>query len=227
MSKTQTVLLVEDELGIAESVAYMLQQERFAVLHAEDLSGAWRLLTGCPDCIVLDLKLPDGNGLDLLRQLRKDDNMVPVIVLTSRDSEVDRVVGLELGADDYVSKPFSVRELVARVKAVLRRSGADCGRAKIRAGELLLDSGKRSASFCGVTLELTKIEFDLLVVLAHKPGQVFPRERLLDLVWGQQVAVTDRTVDVHIKGLRKKLTAAGAPRDFIETVRGVGYRKSE
>jgi DNA-binding response OmpR family regulator len=182
---------------------------------------------------VLDLTLPDGSGVEFLRQLRTGSR-TPVIVLTSRDSEVDRVVGLELGADDYVVKPFSPREVVARVKAVLRRT-ADFSPEGGRAVALGANSGqavrvdleRHLVSVSGKPLGLSKTEFDLLACLVGSPGHVFSRERLLDRVWGDDSAVTDRTIDVHLKSVRRKIAALGEDPELIETVRGVGYRLRE
>jgi len=177
--------------------------------------------------IILDLGLPDGNGEGLLRDLRQRGDATPVIILTSRDAEVERVVGLELGADDYVTKPFSPREVVARVKAVLRRSDAPTTtEPRVAAGGLQIDIDKRRARFDGADLDLTRLELDLLHTLLQRPVHVFTRTALLDRLWAD-VHVTDRTVDVHIKSLRKKLRDAGGDPDVIETVRGVGYRARE
>jgi len=222
-----SILILEDEIGIVESLRFMLEQEFMLCLHAASLAEARALLnTEKPDCLVLDIGLPDGSGLDLLRSLRSQDNPIPVIVLTSRDAEVDRVVGLELGADDYVTKPFSARELVARIKAVLRRLGwAPHGEQPT--DDLHVDLQKRQASVRGQALALTRTELDLLAVLEAQRGRVFERSALLDRVWSDDVSVGDRTVDVHINSLRRKLQVAGAAEDLIETVRGVGYRMRE
>jgi DNA-binding response OmpR family regulator len=221
------VLIIEDEVGIAESLAYLLRLEGFSVRHARRLAEG-REAAPNADLIVLDLTLPDGSGLELLRQLRTT-NKTPVIILTSRDSEVDRVVGLELGADDYVVKPFSPREVVARVKAVLRRVTPEPEAQVTTANDhpILVDVDRRHAAVYGKPLTLSKIEFDLVACLAGAPGRVFTRARLLDRVWGDDAAVTDRTVDVHLKAIRRKIAALGEDPDLIETVRGVGYRARE
>jgi two-component system catabolic regulation response regulator CreB len=226
------ILIIEDEAGIAESLAYLLRQESFDVRHAGRLAQG-REAAAEADLLILDLTLPDGSGLELLREIRSGAK-TPVIILTSRDTEVDRVVGLELGADDYVVKPFSPREVVARVKAVLRRTseqaaGAIGGEAANGAGRhpIQVDVDRRQATVDGRPLNLSKTEFDLLACLASAPGRVFTRERLLDRVWGDDAAVTDRTVDAHLKAVRRKLVATGADADLIETVRGVGYRVRE
>ena len=226
------ILIIEDEVGIAESLAYLLRQEGFEVRRAGRLAEG-REAAPRAELIVLDLTLPDGSGLELLRELRAGAK-TPVIILTSRDTEVDRVVGLELGADDYVVKPFSPREVVARVKAVLRRTTDDGPFGRLGAGwttddgyPIHVDPDKRLATVGGKPLALSKTEFDLLACLVSAPGRVFTRERLLDRVWGDDSAVTDRTVDVHLKAVRRKIAALGEDADLIETVRGVGYRARE
>jgi DNA-binding response OmpR family regulator len=230
------ILIIEDEVGIAESIAYLLRQEGFDVRQAARLAEG-RDAAPLADLVVLDLTLPDGSGLELLRQLRSGGR-TPVIILTSRDTEVDRVVGLELGADDYVVKPFSPREVVARVKAVLRRTtepspssshgSAEAGQSTIDGSSpIRVDMDRRQATVSGKPLVLSKLEFDLLACLAGSPGRVFTRLRLLDQVWGDDSAVTDRTVDVHLKAVRRKIAALGEDPDLIETVRGVGYRARE
>lgn len=220
------VLIIEDEAGIAESLAYMLRLEGFRVSHAKRLADG-REAAPQADLIILDLTLPDGSGLEFLRQLRATAR-TPVIILTSRDTEVDRVVGLELGADDYVVKPFSPREVVARVKAVLRRAAPEPEPpATGGASRLQVDLERRQASVGGKPLQLSKTEFELVACLASAPGRVFTRESLLDRVWGDDSAVTDRTIDAHLKAVRRKIAALGEDPDIIETVRGVGYRARE
>ena len=179
------------------------------------------------DLLILDLVLPDGSGLDFLRTLRARSD-VPVIVLTSRDEETDRVVGLEMGADDYVLKPFSPREVVARVRAVLRRFRGDRAAQEETPlsgpGGLRVDPRTRRASLRENELALSRTEFNLLAAFVKAPGRVFERSQLLDTVWGTDVVVGDRTVDVHVKALRRKLEEAGGDPKLLETVRGVGYR---
>ncbi len=223
-----TVLLVDDEPAITESLAYALERQGFAAKTARTLAEADAALEeGGVDLVILDLMLPDGNGMDWLRLLRQRDER-PVIILSSHDDAVDHIVGLELGADDYVNKPFSPREVVARVRAVLRRSGAEAGpHASVEEERLRVDEGRRQAWAAGTPINLSRIEFDLLATLVRSPGRVFERDTLLDRVWGPDVNVTERTVDVHVKTLRKKLTGAGLPAETIETVRGVGYRLAE
>ena len=223
------ILIIEDEAGIAESLAYLLELEGFTVHQAVELAEG-REAAPQADLILLDLTLPDGSGLEFLRQLRGSAR-TPVIILTSRDTEVDRVVGLELGADDYVVKPFSPREVVARVKAVLRRTTPEPepgpAPAPAPSHPIQVDPDKRQASVAGKSLALSRTEFDLLACLASAPGRVYTRERLLDQVWGDDAAVTDRTVDSHLKSVRRKIAALGEDPDLIETVRGVGYRARE
>jgi len=176
------------------------------------------------DLVVLDLMLPDGSGFDLLTRWRKT-RQLPVIVLSSRDGEADRVVALEAGADDYVTKPFSPREVVARVRAVLRRSQVEASAAAPRA--ISLDAATRRARAHGTNLELTRVEFDVLSCLLEQPGRVYSRVELIARVWGDGFAITDRTIDSHVKALRKKVAEAGAEPGLIETVRGVGYRVTD
>jgi len=212
---------VEDEPAIAESLDYALRREGFITQTAgtyakAEESRAW------PTLIVLDLMLPDGNGGDLLRLLRAESRRTPVIVLSSREAEADRISALEGGADDYVTKPFSPREVVARVRAVLRRLAPP--EAAEPEPSLAVDRGARRASYGGKALELTRVEFDLAALLSESLGRVYSRAEFIAQVWGNGFAITDRTIDSHIKSLRRKLTDAGAPAGVIQTVRGVGYR---
>jgi DNA-binding response OmpR family regulator len=215
------VLIVEDEPAIAESLDYALRREGFITQIAGTYAKA-EAARAWPTLIVLDLMLPDGNGGDLLRSLRAEGRTTPVIVLSSRESETDRVSALEGGADDYVTKPFSPREIVARVRAVLRRM-SPVGQAEPEP-PLAIDRTARRASFAGKSLELTRVEFDLLALLSEQVGRVYTRAEFIARVWGNGFAITDRTIDSHIKALRRKLTDAGAPAGVIQTVRGVGYR---
>jgi len=221
------VLIVEDEPAIAESLDYALRREGFDTQTAATYSRA-AAARAWPTLIILDLMLPDGNGRDLLRALRSEARSTPVIVLSSREGESDRVSALEDGADDYVTKPFSPREVVARVRAVLRRMAApDSGEPPPSRGSttgIAIDRTGRQASFAGRALELTRMEFDLLAELWDSQGRVYTRAELIDRVWGSGFAMTDRTIDSHIKSLRRKLEAAGAGEGVIQTVRGVGYR---
>jgi DNA-binding response OmpR family regulator len=219
------VLVVDDEPAIRESLAFALRRDGFGISEAATLKEAERGSADA-DLLILDLVLPDGSGLDFLRTLRARSD-VPVIVLTSRDEETDRVVGLEMGADDYVLKPFSPREVVARVRAVLRRFRGDRAQEESPLsgpGGLRVDPRTRRASLGGNELALSRTEFNLLAAFVKAPGRVFERSQLLDAVWGSDVVVGDRTVDVHVKALRRKLEEAGGDPKLLETVRGVGYR---
>ncbi|HWT84912.1 MAG TPA: response regulator transcription factor [Myxococcales bacterium] len=218
------ILLVDDEPAIRESLAFALRRDGFEVEEATTLREA-RNRADSADLVILDLVLPDGSGLLFLRSLRERSD-VPVIVLTSRDEETDRVVGLELGADDYVLKPFSPREVAARVRAVLRRASkaAQSEDKPIRAGSLSLDTSTRKAAIADRELGLSRTEFNLLALFLRSPGRVFERSQILEAVWGSDVVVGDRTVDVHVKALRRKIEEAGGDPRVLETVRGVGYR---
>jgi two-component system catabolic regulation response regulator CreB len=223
------VLIVEDEPAIAESVAYALERDGFSPAIAGGVETAEHLLAAeAPPgfaLIVLDLMLPDGSGFDLIARLRQAGNETPVIVLSSRDDEADRISSLEAGADDYVTKPFSPREVVARVRAVLRRARAPEG--SNGTAPVGIDAERRRATVRGEPLELTRVEFDLLVHLLSGAGRVLSRSQLIDRVWGSGFALSDRTVDSHVKSLRKKIADAGGDPNWIETVRGVGYRMTE
>jgi two-component system catabolic regulation response regulator CreB len=220
---SETILIVEDEPAIAESLAYALEREGFTTHTAHDFSSAWTLRNGA-QLMVLDLMLPDGNGVDLLGQLRAEGSRTPVIVLSSREAEADRVGALEAGADDYVTKPFSPREVVARIRAVLRRA---VGGSTASHPPIAIHPANRKATVAGQPLDLTRVEFDLLSVLSITPGKVYTRADLIDRVWGAGFRITDRTIDSHIKSLRRKVAEAGGDANWIETVRGVGYCLSE
>ena len=222
------ILLVEDEPAILESLAYVLGRDGFSVTSARTAAEAATLADEA-DLVVLDLMLPDGSGFDLIRNWRASSRPMPIIVLSSRDAEADRVAALESGADDYVTKPFSPREIVARVRAVLRRSATTEAkdRAERTAPPLFADPRTRRAEAGGRALDLTRVEFDLLATLLGSPGRVFTRAELIDRVWGDGFRITDRTIDSHVKALRKKIAEAGAEPSWIETVRGVGYRLSD
>jgi len=214
------VLLVEDDQTIASPLVRGLEREGFAVVHAEcgaDALPGLRATT--PDVVLLALGLPDVDGFDLCRELRATSG-VPIIVVTARGEEVDRVVGLELGADDYVVKPFGFRELVARIRAVRRRANGRTAGRPATLGDLVVDRRTRRATVEGRALSLTPKEFDLLALLADDPGAVCSRERILDEVWDPHWYGPTKTLDVHVASLRRKL---GHP-ELIETVRGVGYR---
>ena len=225
----RTVLLVEDEAAIADPLAEALEGEGFRAEVAGTLAdGRDRSRRAPPDLVLLDVMLPDGSGFDLLRELRAGGH-IPVIMLTARGDEIDRVTGLELGADDYVVKPFSGRELIARVRAVLRRTSpvhADEGAAGQTIGAVAIDPSARTATLDGQRLDLTRKEFDLLALLMANAGAVVTRERLIDEVWDVNWFGSTKTLDVHVSGLRRKLgDDAAAPR-YLHTVRGVGFRFS-
>lgn len=222
MTQNETILVVEDEPAIAESVGYALRKAGYVALAATDLRTARQLAEGV-SLVVLDLMLPDGNGRDLLADMRTRGQTTPIIVLSSRDSEEDRVDALEAGADDYVAKPFSPREIVARVRAVLRRFNTE----RNVEPQLQIDRSTRRVHLGARELELTRVEFDLLAELATQPGRVFARTELINRVWGDGFAITDRTIDSHIKALRRKMHLPEMNEPPIETVRGVGYRLRE
>ncbi len=221
----QTVLIVEDDADVVRVVRAYLEREGFAVaVESDGEAGLRRALADKPALVVLDWMLPRMSGLEVLRELRRE-RPTPVILLTARTDELDRIIGLEVGADDYVVKPFSPRELVARVRAVLRRSeGAAAPPADevVEHGGLRLDVARRLAFVDGQELSLTTLEFDLLLAFARAPGRVFGRDALIERVWGPEFDGVDRVVDVHVSNLRQKLAAAGAE-DLLRTVRGVGY----
>ena len=226
-ARPEKILVVDDEEHIIELVELYLGKEGYAVVSASDGAAALeRFSLEKPDLLVLDIMLPGRDGLEVLREIRKS-SQVPVIMLTARESEVDKVVGLELGADDYLTKPFSPRELVARVKAVLRRSRPVLQETEpvLRRAGLTVDSERRKVDVEGSgEVELTAKEFDLLFVLAANPGIVLTRDRLMEKVWGYEYVGDTRTVDVYIRHLREKLADDADNPRFIETVRGVGYR---
>jgi DNA-binding response OmpR family regulator len=220
----QTVLIVEDDADVVRVARAYLERDGFTVaVESDGDAGLRRALADPPALVVLDWMLPKRSGLEVLRELRQRAT-VPVILLTARTDETDRVIGLELGADDYVTKPFSPRELVARVRAVLRRAEAATapGGEVLHHGLLVVDAARRQVSFDGRPLQLTTLEFDLLHTLARTPGRVFGRDALIERVWGADFGGVDRVVDVHVSNLRQKLAAAGAE-GLLRTVRGVGY----
>ena len=224
----ETILVVDDEPDLLELVRVNLVQAGYEVVTAETGNDALRALRrSAPDLVVLDLMLPDRSGTDVCREIRSDPDLahLPVIMLTARSEEVDRIVGFELGADDYVTKPFSVRELMLRVSALLRRSKqGDRPSELLRHGGISVDMGRHRCMVGDEVVDLTAKEFKLLHALMSRPGHVFTRDRLLDTIWGEDVTVTTRTIDTHLKRLREKLGDAGAA---IDTVRGVGYRFKE
>ena len=227
-SSVRTVLVVDDELKITRLVRDYLEQAGFVVVTASDGKGALAAARQTkPDLIVLDLGLPGMDGLDVIRKLRSAST-VPVVVITARAEEADRIVGLELGADDYLVKPFSPRELVARVRAVLRRTdGHLAGAEVLRVADLSIDSGRRRVQLGQQTIELTQTEFDLLHTLASQPGRVFTRSQLLEVIHGVSVASYERAIDAHIKNLRRKLEPDPSKPRYLLTIHGVGYKMND
>ena len=225
MSRTQTVLVVEDEPMVREVLAQYLTHDGFIVVEAEDGDEAVAKLDACkPDLVLLDLMLPKRHGLEVLRHARSTSD-VPVILLTALGDEKDRVAGLELGADDYVVKPFSPREVAARVKSVLRRSAGPAAPAVASFGEVTVDLDRRHVLRGEVVVELTRLEFDLLAFLVANPNRVVSREELLQSVWDSSAEWQDpATVTVHVRRLRQKLERDPSEPDHILTVYGVGYR---
>jgi len=223
--KKAKVLVVDDERDIIELVSYNLEKEGFKVISAMDGEKALELVSSKePEIIILDLMLPGIDGLDVCRELKRNDktSSIPIIMLTAKGEESDIVIGLELGADDYITKPFSPRILVARVKAVLRRIETKEEEEKIiKIEQLIIDLVRHQVTYRGKTLILTSTEFNLIALLAQNRGKVFTRDQILDKAWKEESFVVDRTVDVHVRRLRQKL---GQASQFIETVRGVGYR---
>jgi DNA-binding response OmpR family regulator len=229
---SQRILVVDDEPAVTDLLVYNLSKAHYEVLIAANGTDALRLAReSSPDLILLDLMIPEVDGLDVCRELRKTSG-VPIIMITARGEEIDRVVGLELGADDYVCKPFSMRELLARIKAVLRRTGPGGETAGQPVclpgpGGLHMDVDRHMVTVGGAPLDLTRLEFDLLHYLLLNAGRAITRERLLEQAWGYDFAGDTRAVDSAIKRLRAKLRACAAEADAIEAVRGVGYRMKE
>jgi DNA-binding response OmpR family regulator len=221
----KTALIVEDDHSIARLIRDYLDRAGYGVsLAADSDSGLARVRSDKPDVIVLDLGLPGRDGIEMLRELRRFSN-VPVVIVTARGDETDRVVGLELGADDYVVKPFSPRELVARVRAVLRRTErTETATDVIRIGDLTLDIPRMRAEMAGEPIDLTPTEFQLVLTMASQPGRVFTRNQLLDAVHGVAFESYERAIDAHIKNIRRKLEPSQAEPQYILTVYGVGYR---
>jgi DNA-binding response OmpR family regulator len=225
----ETILVVDDEPKILKTVRAYLENAGFRVVTADDGQMALTVYRHeKPALVVLDLGLPGMDGLDVARTLRRDSN-VPIIMLTARVDEADKLIGLELGSDDYVTKPFSPRELVARVRAVLRRTGGEREQAPVPivAGDVVIDMERRQVAVSGQPVELTPTEFDLLVVLARHPGRVFTRLELLDRVQGYAFEGYERTVDAHVKNLRQKIEPDPKQPRYLLTVYGVGYRFAE
>ncbi|HEY9868603.1 MAG TPA: response regulator transcription factor [Candidatus Obscuribacterales bacterium] len=220
------ILIVDDEVDIASSIQYVLKQEGFATLLAHDGWKAMELYEAQrPDLLILDLMMPGLDGYEVCRRVRSIDQKTPILMLTARTSEIDTVVGLELGANDYVAKPVRLRELVARVKAHLRDSpAAATGNRSIKYGDLHIDLDTRTVTVGAEKIELTFKEFELLAAMARRPNRVFTRDQLFSEVWGSDFLGESRTVDVHIRYLREKLEEDPSHPKHILTVRGVGYR---
>jgi DNA-binding response OmpR family regulator len=231
MTTPKRVLLVEDDADIAEIVALHLRDEGYAVVHATDGPAGLKLLEQHPwDALVLDLMLPGIDGLDICRRARSMERYTPIIITSARGSETHRVLGLEIGADDYLAKPFSVLELVARVRALLRRidvvSRAPGATGVVHAGDIVISALEREARLAGALLELTPREFDLLFFLANNPGKVFSRSELLDRVWGHRHSGYEHTVNTHINRIRAKIEVDPTNPRRIVTVWGRGYKLS-
>ncbi|NOK61660.1 MAG: response regulator transcription factor [Chloroflexi bacterium AL-W] len=228
---TRTILVVDDEPGIVTLARDYLERAGFRVLSAGDgVAGLRMARTEHPNLVVLDLMLPGMDGLDIVRALREDPatRTLPVIMLTARVEEADMLIGLELGADDYVTKPFSPRALVARVRAVLRRSeGEPQTGVLLHSGDLIIDMQRRSIKLGNTPIELTATEFDLLAILAREPGRPFTRTQLLELAYDVSYAGFDRTVDAHIKNLRRKIEPDPRKPKYVQTIYGVGYKFTE
>jgi len=229
----ERILIVEDEPNILELVAYNLEKEGWSVLKAANGNQGWELIQNeHPDLVLLDLMLPGMDGMEVCRRTRENaaTRGIPIIMLTAKSEEVDRVMGLEIGADDYVTKPFSPRELVARIRAVLRRVErlqGDEAKEVFELGPIRIDMRQHKVTVNGKPVELTPKEFDLLHLLVSHPGRAFSREFLLEHLWGYEFFGDTRTVDVHVRRLRQKIEEDPANPHWLETVRGVGYRMLE
>ena len=228
MPDSATILLVDDEDAVQKLLAYPLERDGFRIVEARDGEEALeRFAAEDVDLVVLDLMLPKLDGLEVCKRLRAQSS-VPIIMLTARDDELDKVVGLELGADDYITKPFSIREFRSRVRALLRRVGTNrdegAGTDAIEANGLRIDVARRTVAVRGAPVQLTYVEFELLRILASQPGRVFDRRALLKALWGDASYRDPRTIDVHVRHLREKLERDPKQPELIVTVRGVGYR---
>ncbi|HUH14820.1 MAG TPA: response regulator transcription factor [Gaiellaceae bacterium] len=232
MAEGSTILLVDDEESVQKLLTYPLEREGFTVVHARDGEEALaRFAEHDVDLVVLDLMLPRLDGLEVCKRLRAESS-VPIIMLTARDDELDKVLGLELGADDYITKPFSIREFRSRVRALLRRAAASRPGERqddevIEAGEIRIDAPRRTVEVRGQEVQLTYVEFELLRVLASAPGRVFSRRQLLERLRGGADYREPRTIDVHVRHLREKIERNPHEPELILTVRGVGYRFRE
>jgi len=225
---SKKILIVEDDSDLVKLLKYNLEKEGFRINYATDGSVALaEARRDPPDLVILDLMLPGLDGLEICRQLRRNDRFArtPVLMLSARSEEADRVVGLEIGADDYVTKPFSTREIIARVRALLRRNEPPTvQRSKVHRGHVVIDPAAHSVTIAGRAIELSALEFRLLYYLASHPGMVFSRDQLLDSVWGNERTVTPRSVDVYIRRIREKVELEPQEPVYIQTIHGVGYR---
>ena len=228
MPENLTILVVDDEEAIQKNLSFALERDGYRVVQAFDGEEALALFAARqPDLVVLDLMLPKLDGIEVCKRLRATST-VPIIMLTARDDELDKVLGLELGADDYMTKPFSLREFRSRVKALLRRSALARPEGRetetIQVSELKIDLARRSVEVSGALVQLTYVEFELLCALASHPGRVFSRQALLEELWGSSAWREPRTIDVHVRHLREKIERSPSEPEYIFTVRGVGYR---
>jgi DNA-binding response OmpR family regulator len=228
MERRSTVLLVDDEESVQKLLTYPLEREGYMVVQARDGEEALERYRETPvDLVILDLMLPRLDGLAVCRRLREERSAVPIIMLTARGDEGDKVLGLELGADDYITKPFSIREFMSRVRALLRRAQLSSLGARvevIEVDDLRIDMSRRTVEVHGEAVQLTYLEFELLRMLASSPGRVFTRKELLDELWGGSDFRDPRTIDVHVRHLREKVERDPAEPELIFTVRGAGYR---
>ena len=223
------ILVIEDEIDLIKLLKYNLEKEGFKVAFTTNGSLALaEIRREMPDMIILDLMLPGVDGLEVCRQLRRNDSFsrVPVLIISAKSEETDRVIGLEIGADDYVTKPFGMREVIARVRALLRRNEPlePAQKSKVQRGDIVIDPLAHAVTIGGRSIELSALEFRLLHHLALHPGMVFSRDQLLDRVWGNDRSVTPRSVDVYIRRIREKIELAPANPSYLQTVHGVGYR---
>ncbi|NLC66396.1 MAG: response regulator transcription factor [Clostridium sp.] len=228
---TETILIIDDEKHIIELIEYNLKSSGYNTLHAlNGKEGLSKAKTEKPSLILLDLMLPIMDGIEVCKEIRMDDDIkdIPIIMLTAKSEEVDKIIGLELGADDYITKPFSVRELLARIKAVLRRINKDEEENKtFKFSDVVIDYDKHEVTKNDLIVDLTLKEFELIDMLVKNRGKVLKREEILDEIWGYGYVGETRTVDVHIRHLRKKLENNDKYPEYIETVRGIGYRFSD
>lgn len=228
------ILIIEDEANIRELVTYNLKTNGYEPMEAEDgITGLDCIYNKKPDLVLLDIMLPGKDGYEILKEVRGVGVKTPIIMLTAKAEEVDKVLGLEFGADDYLAKPFGIRELMARIKAVLRRYEVSSSKdvslledenKKIEAGEIIIDQSRHHVTVCGRSVDLTYKEYELLSFLAKHRGRVYSRDELLDKVWGIDYVGESRTVDVHIRHLRQKIGQNNDGKEYIETIRGRGYK---